>query len=75
MSLAQVLRKILSTRSIKESMLQNNLDTTLEEFKSEEDVKGVTLENQGRSLRIIRLEKIKKELLGKILRVQEELTK
>lgn len=46
----------------------------MDEFKNEEDVKAPR-ENQGRSMRIIRLEKIKKELLGKILRVQEELTK
>jgi hypothetical protein len=56
-------------------MLQNNLDTTLEEFKNEDEVRGPPQDNQARNMRIMRLEKAKKELLAKIMRVQEELMK
>ena len=38
LSLAQTLRKILSSRSIKQSRLQSNLDVTLEQFKTEQKV-------------------------------------
>lgn len=55
LSLAQTLRKVLSTRSIKQSTLQNNLDTTLEEFKGEEDAPKNSVEGHVRTARIMRL--------------------
>ena len=35
LSLAQTMKKILSSRNIQESRLQSNLDVTLEEFREE----------------------------------------
>lgn len=80
MSLAQVLRRILSSRAIKESLHASNLDATLEEFRTLEEVPPNQQEKnpsppvlQQRSVRVMRLEAQKKELLGKITRVQEQL--
>lgn len=70
LSLAQVLRKVLSTRSIKEGLLQGHLDTTLEEFRSEEEPRTAPHHNQLRALRILRLEKTKKDLLARLTRLQ-----
>ena len=54
--------------------MQSNLDVTLEEFKGEEERgKNQKGESCVVNSNIGRLEKVKKELLGQIGRVQEEL--
>jgi hypothetical protein len=72
LSLAQTLKKILSSRSIRESRLQSSIGATLEEFGGDGELEG-SGQDYAINANIARLEKTKKELLSKIGRVQEEL--
>ena len=78
MSLATNIKKIFSFRSIQDSRLQNQMDTTLEEFrgegekeKGEKEMKGGI--GGGVRGRVAEMEGRKRELLGRVGAIVEEL--